>query len=82
LTNYFQNLILIHKIWQKLTDFQTFFSYFHVVEHTRDSVRTNTVNKLDFFKQTEKFHFGSFLPNLKKVAFLKQPDTLPGRVPP
>jgi hypothetical protein len=36
----------IDKIWLKLTDFQTFFSYFHVfqvVEQIRDIFRTNTV---------------------------------------
>jgi hypothetical protein len=34
--------------WQNLTDFQTFFGYFHVlqvVEHTRNSFGTNTVKK-------------------------------------
>jgi hypothetical protein len=33
---------------QKLTDFKTFYGYFHVlqvVEHTRDSFGTNTVKK-------------------------------------
>jgi hypothetical protein len=50
-----------------MTDFKTFFGYFHVLqvmEHTRDSFRTNSVKKMRLFKKVENFLFCQFLPIL------------------
>jgi hypothetical protein len=63
-----------------LTDFQTFFGYFHVflvVEHIKNSFRTITFKKWDFSKKSKNSIFGQFLPILAtfyevKITFLKK----------
>jgi hypothetical protein len=54
------------KIGQQLTDFQTFFGYFHVFqveEHDRDRFRMITFKNETFEKNSnQKFHFWSILP--------------------
>jgi hypothetical protein len=62
-TNFFQKLIQIHKIWLKLTDFQTFFGYFHVfqvVEHIPDSFIVITFKNETFKKNPKIWIFDHF----------------------
>jgi hypothetical protein len=50
-----------------MTDFQTslgYFHVFHVVEHIKDILRTNTVKNETFSKKPKNSIFGQFLPIL------------------
>jgi hypothetical protein len=80
-TNFFQKLIQIHKMWlklakigqnwQQLTDFQTFFGYFHVfqaVEHIPDSFRMITLKNETFEKRS---NFWSLFPILATIYEVK-----------
>jgi hypothetical protein len=69
------------KNWQKLTDFQTFFGYFHVfqvVEHIRTVLERLHLKKMRNFKKSKNSIFGRFLPILAtfmksvKITFLKK----------
>jgi hypothetical protein len=64
----------------KMTDFQTslgYFHVFHVVEHIKDILRTNTVKNETFSKKSKNSIFGQFLPILVtfyevKITFWKK----------
>jgi hypothetical protein len=73
-TNFFQKLIQIHKMWLKLTNFQTFFGYFHVfqvVEHIPDSFRMITFKNETFEKKSKKLNFWSLFPILAPIYEVK-----------
>jgi hypothetical protein len=73
-TNFFQKLIQIHKMWlklakigqnwQQLTDFKTFFGYFHVFQvmdmDIRDSFRMFSFKNKTFEIKSKNFIFGQF----------------------
>jgi hypothetical protein len=79
-TNFFQKLIQIHKMakigynWQQLTDFQTFFGYFHVfqvVEHIPDCFRMITFKNETFEKKSKSLNFWSLFPILATIYEVK-----------
>jgi hypothetical protein len=60
------------KNWLKLTDFQTFFGYFHVfqvVEHIRTVLERFHKKKIEISKNSKNSIFGPFLPIL--ATFMK-----------
>jgi hypothetical protein len=60
--------------WQQLTDFQTFFGYFHVfqvVEHARDRFRMITFKNKTLKKKIKKLNFWSNLPILATIYEVK-----------